>query len=51
MKKLSFLFILLLPIIAIAQGEIGYYVSTSGNLFKTVNSGSSWNNMYTSGVV
>jgi hypothetical protein len=35
---------------AFGQGEIGYNVSTSGNLFKTVNSGSSWTNMFTSGV-
>jgi hypothetical protein len=51
MRKLYVLFVFLFPVMALGQGEIGYYVSTSGNLFKTVSSGSSWTNMFTGGVV
>jgi photosystem II stability/assembly factor-like uncharacterized protein len=50
MKKIYSLLMLIFPLLASGQGEVGYYVGVSGNLFKTVNSGASWSNTFTSTV-
>jgi len=50
MKHLHLILFILFPCYLHAQGEIGYHITTSGNLFKTTNSGDNWTYTFTSGV-